>query len=53
MSLSLSFLIFSYLLKCPNSSILSAIRAFFFCGKPRISRSNFLYFSYQTWLKSW
>ena len=47
------FLIFSYLLKCPNSPILSAIRAFCFCGKPHISRSNFLYFSYQTWLKSW
>ena len=47
------FLIFSYLLKCPNSPILSAIRAFCFCGKPHISRSTFLYFSYQTWLKSW
>ena len=47
------FLIFSYLLKCPNSPILSAIRAFCFCGKPHISRSIFLYFRYQAWLKSW
>ena len=46
-------LIFSNLLKCPNSPILQAIRAFCFCGKPRITRSDFLYFSYQTWLKSW
>lgn len=45
--------IFLYLLKCPNSPILSAIRAFCISGKPHISRSNFLYFSYQTWLKSW
>ena len=45
--------IFLYLLKCPQSLILSALRAFFFCGKPHISRSIFLYFLYQTWLKSW
>ena len=45
--------IFLYLLKCPQSLILSALRAFFFCGKPHISRSIFLYFRYQTWLKSW
>lgn len=42
-----------YLLKCPQSLILSALRAFCFCGKPHISRSIFLYFLYQTWLKSW
>ena len=45
--------IFLYLLKCPQSFILSALRAFCFCGKPHISRSIFLYFLYQTWLKSW
>lgn len=45
--------IFLYLLKCPQSLILSALRAFFFCGKPYISRSIFLYFRYQAWLKSW
>ena len=45
--------IFLYLLKCPQSLILSALRAFCFCGKPHISRSIFLYFLYQTWLKSW
>ena len=45
--------IFLYLLKCPQSLILSALRAFFFCGKPHISRSIFLYFPYQSWLKSW
>ena len=45
--------IFLYLLKCPQSLILSALRAFYFCGKPHISRSIFLYFRYQTWLKSW
>lgn len=45
--------IFLYLLKCPQSLILSALRAFCFCGKPHISRSIFLYFRYQTWLKSW
>ncbi len=45
--------IFLYLLKCPQSLILSALRAFFFCGKPHISRSIFLYFRYQSWLKSW
>ena len=45
--------IFLYLLKCPQSLILSALRAFCFCGKPRISRSIFLYFRYQAWLKSW
>ena len=45
--------IFLYLLKCPQSLILSALRAFCFCGKPRISRSIFLYFPYQSWLKSW
>ena len=45
--------IFSYLLKRPQSLILSALRAFFFCGKPHISRSIFLYFRYQAWLKSW
>ena len=45
--------IFLYLLKCPQSLILSALRAFCFCGKPHISRSIFLYFPYQTWLKSW
>ena len=45
--------IFLYLLKCPQSFILSALRAFCFCGKPRISRSIFLYFRYQAWLKSW
>ena len=45
--------IFLYLLKCPQSLILSALRAFFFCGKPHISRSIFLYFRYQAWLKSW
>ena len=36
--------IFLYLLKCPQSLILSALRAFCFCGKPHISRSIFLYF---------
>ena len=45
--------IFLYLLKCPQSLILSALRAFCFCCKPHISRSIFLYFLYQTWLKSW
>lgn len=45
--------IFLYLLKCPQSLILSALRAFCFCGKPHISRSIFLYFLYQSWLKSW
>ena len=45
--------IFLYLLKCPQSLILSALRAFCFCGKPHISRLIFLYFLYQTWLKSW
>ncbi|RGO23168.1 sigma-70 family RNA polymerase sigma factor [Dorea sp. OM02-2LB] len=45
--------IFLYLLKCPQSLILSALRAFFFYGKPHISRSIFLYFRYQAWLKSW
>ena len=45
--------IFLYLLKCPQSLILSALLAFCFCGKPHISRSIFLYFPYQTWLKSW
>ena len=45
--------IFLYLLKCPQSLILSALRAFCFCGKPRISRSIFLYFPCQSWLKSW
>lgn len=45
--------IFLYLPKCPQSLILSALRAFCFCGKPHISRSIFLYFRYQTWLKSW
>ena len=45
--------IFLYLPKCPQSLILSALRAFFFCGKPHISRSIFLYFRYQAWLKSW
>ena len=45
--------IFLYLPKCPQSLILSALRAFCFCGKPHISRSIFLYFLYQTWLKSW
>ncbi len=45
--------IFLYLLKCPQSLNLSALRAFCFCGKPHISRSIFLYFRYQTWLKSW
>ena len=45
--------IFLYPLKCPQSLILSALRAFFFCGKPHISRSIFLYFPYQSWLKSW
>ena len=45
--------IFLYLLKCPQSLILSALRALFFCGKPHISRSIFLYFRYQAWLKSW
>ena len=34
--------IFLYLPKCPQSLILSALRAFCFCGKPRISRSIFL-----------
>jgi len=42
--------IFLYLLKCPQSLILSALRAFCFCGKPHISRSIFLYFRYQAWL---
>ena len=45
--------IFLYLLKCPQSLILSALRAFCFCGKPHISRFIFLYFRYQAWLKSW
>ena len=45
--------IFLYLLKCPQSLILSALRAFCFCCKPHISRSIFLYFRYQAWLKSW
>ena len=45
--------IFLYLLKCPQSLILSALRAFCFCGKPHISGSIFLYFRYQAWLKSW
>ncbi|MDB2814037.1 cobalamin-binding domain-containing protein, partial [Clostridioides difficile] len=45
--------IFLYLLKCPQSLILSALLAFCFCGKPHISRSIFLYFHYQAWLKSW
>ena len=45
--------IFLYLLKCPQSLILSALRVFCFCGKPHISRLIFLYFLYQTWLKSW
>ena len=45
--------IFLYLLKCPQNLILSALRAFCFCGKPHISRSIFLYFRYQAWLKSW
>ena len=45
--------IFLYLLKCPQSLILSALRAFCFCGKSHISRSIFLYFRYQSWLKSW
>ena len=45
--------IFLYLPKCPQSLILSALRAFCFCGKPHISRSIFLYFRYQAWLKSW
>ena len=45
--------IFLYLLNCPQSLILSALRAFCFCGKPHISRSIFLYFRYQSWLKSW
>ena len=45
--------IFLYLLKCPQSLILWALRAFCICGKPHISRSIFLYFRYQTWLKSW
>ena len=45
--------IFLYLLKCPQSLILSALRVFCFCGKPHISRSIFLYFRYQAWLKSW
>ncbi|RGH24566.1 hypothetical protein DWV34_06215 [Anaerostipes sp. AF04-45] len=31
--------IFLYLRKCPQSIILSALRAFCFCGKPYISRS--------------
>ena len=45
--------IFLYLPKCPQSLILSALRVFCFCGKPHISRLIFLYFLYQTWLKSW
>ncbi len=45
--------IFLYLLKCPQSLILSALRAFCFCGKPHISRLIFLYFPCQSWLKSW
>ena len=45
--------IFLYLPKCPQSLILSVLRAFCFCGKPRISRSIFLYFPCQSWLKSW
>ena len=45
--------IFLYLPKCPQSLILSALRAFCFCGKPCISRSIFLYFPCQSWLKSW
>ena len=51
--LYMSLTIFLYLLKCLQSLILSALRAFFFCGKPHISRSIFLYFRYQAWLKSW
>ena len=45
--------IFLYLLKCPQSLILSALLAFCFCGKPHISRSIFLYFRCQACLKSW
>ena len=45
--------IFLYLPKCPQSLILSALRAFCFCGKAHIPRSIFLYFRYQSWLKSW
>ena len=45
--------IFLYLLKCPQSLILSALRAFCLCGKPHISRLIFLYFPCQSWLKSW
>ena len=45
--------IFLYLLKCSQSFILSALRAFCFCGKPHLSRYIFLYFRYQAWLKSW
>ncbi len=45
--------IFLYLLKCPQSLILWALRAFCFCGKPHISRLIFLYFLCQSWLKSW
>ena len=45
--------IFLYFPKCPQSLILSALRVFCFCGKPHISRLIFLYFLYQTWLKSW
>ena len=51
--LYMSLTIFLYLLKCLQSLILSAIQAFFFCGKPHISRSILLYFRYQAWLKSW
>ena len=52
--LYMSLTIFLYLLKCLQSLILSALRAFFFfCGKPHISRSIFLYFRYQARLKSW
>lgn len=51
--LYMSLTIFLYLLKCLQSLILSALRAFCFCGKPHISRSIFLYFRYQAWLKSW
>lgn len=45
--------IFLYLLKCPQSLILSALRVFCLCGKPHISRLIFLYFPCQSWLKSW
>ena len=45
--------IFLYLLKRPQSLILSALRAFCLCGKPHISKLIFLYFPCQSWLKSW